>query len=301
MALETVPLSAILGIGGSTLAGTTCGRGLLGPYRLLDRVGIGAYAAVYRARHELMGVERAVKVLRPRPSDGRGQRERFLHEARIAARLRHPDVVSVHDCGIAADGTPYIVMEYVAGRSLADLLRDGMPPPGETLRVARRVAAALDHAHALGVVHRDVKPANVLLGDDGAVQLTDFGIAQAGREFEWWAPWAGLGTPAYMAPEQRLGQRAGVHTDVYALAVVLYEMLTGQIPDEDGGPSPRAINPYLPAAVDRAVSHGLAQDPARRPPSAGQLVAALDAALCGPASVTRLPRRLRFRFGRGAG
>lgn len=299
MALETVSLSAILGIGGSP-----SGRGQLGPYRLLDTVGAGAYAAVYRARHELMGVERAVKVLRPRPSDGRGQRERFLHEARIVARLRHPNVVGVHDCGIAGDGTPYIVMEYVAGCSLADRLREGVPPPAETLRVARRVAAALDHAHALGVVHRDVKPANVLLGDDGAVRLTDFGIAQAGREFEWWAPWAGLGTPAYMAPEQRLGQRAGAHTDVYALAVVLYEMLTGRTPHGDGAPSARAINPYLPPEVDGVLARGLAHDPARRPSSASELVAALDAALCEnrPAPrPARALRRLRFRFGRGAG
>src|SRR5262249_32885227 len=156
--------------------------------------------------------------------------------------------VAVHDCGIAPDGTPYIVMELVAGHSLADRLRDGVPPPAETLRVARHVAAALDHAHGLAVVHRDVKPANVLLGDDGAARLADFGIAQAGGEPAGPEPWAGLGTPAYMAPEQRLGLRATPRTDVYALAVVVHEMLTGCTP---------GARSYLPAPVEDVLAAGL--------------------------------------------
>jgi serine/threonine-protein kinase len=243
-------------------------------------VGAGAYASVYRARHEVMDVERAIKVLRPRAA---GQRDQLLREARVAARLRHPNVVGVLDCGAAQDGTPYIVMEYVAGRSLADRLRDGVPPPAETLHVAERVAAALDHAHGLGIVHRDVKPANVLLGDDGTVRLTDFGIAQAGAEPDGGEPWAGLGTPAYMAPEQRLGHRAGAQTDVYALAVVVYEMLTGRTPRVDREPGAAApassVNPYVPAAVDAVLATGLARRPDRRPASAGRLVRALALAL----------------------
>jgi eukaryotic-like serine/threonine-protein kinase len=274
MALHTVSLSAIEGIGGRRAASP-----LLGPYRLLDRVGAGAYAAVYRARHEVMDVERAIKMLRPRAA---GQRDQLLREARVAARLRHPNVVGVLDCGVAPDGTPYIVMEYVAGRSLADRLRDGVPPPGETLHVAERVAAALDHAHGLAIVHRDVKPANVLLGDDGTVRLTDFGIAQADAEPDGCEPWAGAGTPAYMAPEQRLGHRAGAHTDVYALAVVVYEMLTGRTPrtDRDRALAPASsVNPYVPAAVDAVLASGLAPRPDRRPASAGRLVSVLAIAL----------------------
>jgi serine/threonine-protein kinase len=298
MALQTVSLSAIEGIGGGQASA------LLGPYRLLDRVGAGAYAAVYRARHEVMDVERAIKVLRPRAA---GQPDQLLREARVAARLRHPNVVGVLDCGVAPDGTPYIVMEYVAGRSLAERLRDGVPPPAETLRVAERVAAALDHAHGLAVVHRDVKPANVLLGDDGTVRLTDFGIAQAGAEPDGCEPWAGLGTPAYMAPEQRLGQRAGAHTDVYALAVVVYEMLTGRTPREAGGRGPAApvppassVNPYLPAAVDGVLATGLAREPGRRPASAGRLVSAVALALgVAPAPTPpRSPRALSRLLGR---
>ncbi|HEY4025121.1 MAG TPA: serine/threonine-protein kinase, partial [Candidatus Dormibacteraeota bacterium] len=217
------------------------------------------------------------------------RRDQLLREARVAARLRHRNVVAVHDCGIATDGTPYIVMEYVVGPSLAERLRRGVPAPAETLHVAEQLAAALDHAHALAVVHRDVKPANVLLGDDGVVRLGDFGIAQAGLEPESGELWAGLGTPAYMAPEQALGQRCGARTDVYGLAAVLYEMLTGRTPHGEGGvassglpgaaPAPRAVNPYLPVAVDAVLARGLARDPARRPASAGRLVAALAAAV----------------------
>jgi serine/threonine-protein kinase len=277
MALETVRLSAIVGIGG----------GLLGQYRLLDRVGAGAFAAVYRARHVVMGIERAVKVLDP-AAEAPEECEQFLREARVAARLRHPDVVAVYDCGISDGGTPYIVMEYVAGRSLAARLERGVPPAAETLHVAGCVGAALDHAHGLAVVHRDVKPGNVLLGDDGAVKLGDFGIAQAALEPGGLDPWAGVGTPSYMAPEQRLGRCAGPRTDVYGLAAVLYEMLTGRAPNDEhspdrsaGTPAPSAVNPYLPPAVDPVLARGLARDPAARPPSAGQLVSALADALAG--------------------
>jgi eukaryotic-like serine/threonine-protein kinase len=298
MAIEMVRLSAILDIGGDA-RGTAATGWLLGPYRLLDRLGAGAYAAVYRAIHELMGVERAVKVLRPRAAEGETQRIQFLREARVAARLRHRNVVTVHDCGIAADGTPYIAMEYVAGRSLAARLEEGSPPAAETLAVAGQIADALDHAHGMGVVHRDVKPGNVILGDDGVVRLVDFGIAQAGREpGEPGEPWAGLGTPAYMAPEQRLGRRAGSHTDVYSLAVVLHEMLTGHA---------RAIDPGLPAAVAEVLARGLAAEPARRPAGAGVLVSALAVALgatppsAGPRRRFGPLRRLRSGPGRGAG
>jgi serine/threonine-protein kinase len=278
MTLEQVRLSAIVDIGAEATVG-----GRLGPYRLLERVGTGAYAAVYRGRHDVMGVERAIKVPRPPASAWPEHRERFLREARVAARLRHPNVVGVHDCATAPDGTPYIVMELVAGRSLAERLEAGLPAPTEMLWVAGQVARALDHAHAAGVVHRDVKPANVLLADDGTVRLGDFGIAHLGPEPEPGEAWAGAGTPAYMAPEQRLGRRdvLGPHTDVYGLAAVVYEMLTGRPPGGEPGvvAAPCAVNPYLPPAVDPVLTGGLAGDPGRRPASAGALVADLAAAV----------------------
>ena len=287
MALDTVPLAAMTAIGGDGFLG-----GRLGPYRLLEAIAAGAYATVYRVIHEVMGVERAVKILRPPAARSPVQQDRFLREARIAARLRHPNVVSVFDCASAPDGTPYLVMEYVAGRSLAERLREGVPPAFETLRIAREVAAALDYAHGCGVVHRDVKPANVLLGDDGSVRLADFGIACLGSARDEGRTCAGLGTPGYMAPEQRLGQAAdqGARTDVYGLAVVLFEMLTGRTPFGHGKagtvnsrtdpiPPPRSVNPYLPEAVDRSLASGLARDPGRRPATASALVAELAAAL----------------------
>jgi serine/threonine-protein kinase len=266
MAHDNVPLSAMEGIAGERPARR------LGPYRLLEKVGAGAHASVYRARHEVMEVDRAIKVLRPRATPGQ-----LLNEARVAARLRHPNVVSVLDCGVAADGTPYIVMEFVAGRSLAERLSEGPPPPAEALHVAERIAAAPDHAHGLGVVHRDVKPANVLLGDDGIVRLTDFGIAQAGAEPDGRPPRPGMGTPAYMAPEQRLGLRATAQADVYALAAVAYEMLAGRAPY--GSAPASSLNPSLPAAVDDVLARALASLPERRPASAGALVTALRAGL----------------------
>lgn len=290
MALDAIPLAAVTSIGLSGLPG-----GRLGHYRLLERIGAGAYAAVYRAVHEVMGVERAVKVLRPQAASWPGQQAQFLREARVAARLRHPNVVAVYDCGTAANGTPYLVMEYVGGRSLAQRLREGVPPAAETLHIASQLAAALDYAHSLGVVHRDVKPANVLLSTDGRVGLGDFGIARLGTEPDGDEPGAGLGTPAYMAPEQYRAQPGGQgpQTDVYALAVVLYEMLTGRTPYGAGAsgasgperhpPPPSAVNPYLPEAVDGSLAGGLARDPCRRPSSAGALVARLAAALGEPA------------------
>ena len=293
MALDTVPLAAMTSIGGDGLLG-----GRLGSYRLLEAVAAGAYATVYRVVHEVMGVERAVKVLRTPAARSPEQQDRFLREARLAARLRHPNVVSVFDCASAPDGTPYLVMEYVAGRSLAQRLRQGVPPASETLRIAGQVAAALDYAHSCGVVHRDVKPANVLLGDDGSVRLADFGIACLGSDGDRGQPYPGLGTPDYMAPEQRLAQTAGqgARTDVYGLAIVLFEMLTGRTPLGDGTagaansltdpiPPPRSVNPYLPEAVDRSLASGLARDPGRRPATASALVGELAAALGDPPSL----------------
>ena|SRR5215472_12571487 len=290
MALDSVPLAAMTAIGSNGLLG-----GRLGSYRLLEAVAAGAYATVYRVIHEVMGVERAVKVLRPPAARSPEQQDRFLREARVAARLRHPNVVSVFDCASAPDGTPYLVMEYVVGCSLAERLRQGVPPASETLRIAGQVAAALDYAHSCGVVHRDVKPANVLLGDDGNVRLADFGIACLGSDGDGGSPYAGLGTPDYMAPEQRLEQAAsqGARTDVYGLAAVLFEMLTGRTPFGQGAagaansvtdpiPPPSSVNPYLPEAVDRSLAGGLARDPGRRPATASALVADLATALCGP-------------------
>jgi serine/threonine-protein kinase len=314
MAVQTIRLAAIGDMGLRTVVGTgAAGPGSagaagaapsgsasldgrrLGGYRVGEPVGAGAHATVHRARHELMGVERAIKVLRPSAAGCPEQREQFMREARIAATIRHPNLVSVFDCGVDPDGTAYIVMEYVAGRTLASRLRDGVPPAAESMRIARQVADALDHAHRHGVVHRDVKPANILLGDDGTARLGDFGIAHLEHEpaSRRGGPLVALGTPAYMSPEQCAGQhgRADACSDRYSLAVVLYEMLTGRTPYGQGRaalsghtgeappPPPRTVNPYLPEAVDRVLGRGLDRDPRRRHAGAGELVAELADAL----------------------
>ncbi len=286
------------------VAGDLAGR-RLGPYLLGERICAGAHAVVHVGRHQMMGVERAVKVLRRPVAVASVDRDRFVREAAIAAGLRHPNVVSLYDCGVETDGTAYLVMEYVPGRSLAQRLHEGVPPAPEVVDVARQVAAALDHAHRQGVVHRDVKPANVLLGQDGTVRLGDFGIALAGPDLEAPAdrreaedsPLA-QGTPAYMSPEQCAGRHPlDGRSDVYSLAVVLYEMLTGRTPYGHGSaaiaghldgrpPVARQVNPYLPEAVDRVLARGLALDPAQRYPTAGCLVGALASALGGAPAIS---------------
>jgi serine/threonine protein kinase len=309
MALQSIPLSAIVDIGTGVGAAAprtvaTAGGGAgrrLGPYLLLDRLGAGACATVYRARHELIGIDRAVKVLEPPAALVLDQRERFVREARLAATLRHPHVVTVIDCGVEPGGAAYIVMEYVAGPTLADRLGAGVPPAADTLRVAGQVAAALDHAHGAGIVHRDVKPANILLGGEAVARLGDFGIAWLERDPEPSAAAVLLGTPAYMSPEQCEGgtARLGPPSDVYSLAVVLYEMLTGRTPYGHGRPAldghlrqgrppaPSSVNPYLPPEVDAVLAAGMAREPDARPASAGRLVAQLAHALGGEGQAAR--------------
>lgn len=302
MAVDTISLAAILSITGCAPRAADLVGWRLGAYRLVERIGAGASAVVYRARHEVMGVDRAVKVMLPRVAHRTHERRRFVHEVRIAAAIRHPNVVSVHDCGVRGDGTAYLVMDYVCGRSLAERLREGVPAATETLAIAAQVAAALDHAHRLGVVHLDVKPANVLLGEDGVVRLGDFGTAR--RDGDLSEPGRLLGTPAYMSPEQCRGESQVDHrADVYSLAAVLFEMLTGRPPHGRGEdaiaqrlrgqqpPRPRALNPYLPETADAVLARGLAADCGVRPATAGELIAELAAALAvdAPIETTFLP------------
>ena len=299
MASDTLRLSAIVDISArcdprpaARYRPDLVGR-RLGTYLLAEKVGVGAYASVYRARHELMELDRAIKVLHRPASGWREQRARLAHEARVAASIDHPNVVAVHDCGIEPDGTAYLVMDFVAGRSLAVRLREGRPPLAEALRIGGQVAAALDHAHRDGIVHRDVKPANILLDRSGRARLSDFGIARIRSLAGLGEPGAGPGTPAYMSTEQCRGGIAALdaRTDVYSLAAVVYEMLTGRPPLGGGqhaverhlagdAPAPAsAVNPALPASVDVALAGGLEPDRRRRCPSAGLLLARLTEAL----------------------
>lgn len=259
-------------------------------FQLVGRVGGGGFGDVYLVRDQLLEREVCVKLLRqdaPGAGDPR-RRERLLREAQAAAQLKHPSIVTLYDvldCG----GPLALVMEHVEGGSLADrLARHGPLDPDEAVRIALRVASALEYAHERGIVHRDVKPANVMLGADGSVKLGDFGIARLpgkpGITGE-----VVVGTPSYMSPEQLRGLGADRRSDVYALGCVLHEMITGSPPFEASDlavlvtrilnePPPRlaATGRTLPAAVAGAVARALDKDPARRFDRAADLAAALE-------------------------
>jgi serine/threonine-protein kinase len=278
-----------------TLVGVTLfspGRRLHDRYVLVDRIGAGGMSEVWRATDELLGRQVAVKALAARPGTGlSGLPGTTWREARAMARLSHPNVTQIHDYGeVGGPGgevTAYLVMELVAGESLAARLQRGPLPYPEAVRVVRQVAAALVAAHRLGVVHRDIKPGNVMLTPDG-VKVHDFGIAAvAGRSDT--DPGRLAGTPTYAAPE-RLDPAAppAAASDIYSLGVLLYEVLAGRPPEvhgswadaaaaaaeRAGADAPRPEVPGLPAAVADLCQACRAPDPARRP-TAVEVVAAL--------------------------
>ncbi len=262
---------------------------LAGRYRVLERLGSGGMATVYLAEDERLGRRVAVKRLSAeRPEEDAA---RFEREARLGASLNHPNVVAVYDA-IASDDGVLIVMEYVEGRTLAAALAEGPLGPAAALEVLRPVAAALDQAHAQGVVHRDVKPANVLLGPGGTVKLADLGIATVTEGTQITRTDTVLGTPSYMAPEQLEGGRRGPAVDVYALAAVAYEALSGErarsgdTPLEIAHrvatePAPNLSDawPHAPPAVAALLRRAMGREPSERPRSAGALVEELATGL----------------------
>jgi hypothetical protein len=256
-------------------------RRLAGRYRLAERIGVGGMAEVWRGDDEVLARAVAVKLIDPGLLADPAFRGRFRAEARAAAALSHPHVVIVHDYG-EEDGTPYIVMELLDGETLADRLARGPLPPEEAAAVGAQTAAALAAAHEAGLVHRDVKPANIFITRDG-VKVLDFGVAVRGTT----GP--ALGTPAYLAPEQVARGPVTPATDMFALGVVLFEALAGTRPfDED---DPRTDPPPFPAGVPAAIAEPgarcLAADPAARP-AAAEVAAALGAVASppGPASAS---------------
>lgn len=263
-------------------------------YTLLAVLGTGGMATVWRARDEMLGREVAVKVLNPQFATDPGFLARFEREARHAAAVSHPRLVTVFDCGVER-GTPFIVMELVAGRTLRRVLDEtGVLPPEHAVAVAAAVCEGLEAAHAAGLVHRDITPANIVLNGD-EVKILDFGIARADGTRAATATGTVLGTAAYLSPEQASGRPAGPQSDLYSLGCVLFEMLAGRPPftadsavglayrqvHDDPGP-PSAWRPGLPAGLDRVTGLLLAKDPAARPPGAAAARASLLAALGPP-------------------
>ncbi len=267
-------------------------RVLDGRFRLLDEIGRGGMATVHRAQ-DLADGERIVAVKVPLPvfSSGVGSWSMFQREAETLSRLDHPGIARLV-ASVRRPRSSYLVTEYVAGRTLAQLLRErGAFPETEAIALARRLCAAVEHVHARGVVHYDIKPANVLVGDDGSVKLIDFGLAHEAvpSRFLLGRPPA-IASPDYMAPEQVRRQRGRQSVDVYALGAVLYQMLTGRppFPGDDpfvvasarllGDPeAPRAVNPRLSAQIEEIVLRALRRHPAERYASAAALRRDLEA------------------------
>jgi predicted Ser/Thr protein kinase len=201
-----------------------------GPHRLLNKIGEGGMGVVYKGYQESLGRYVAVKVLRSELASDRQFITRFRQEARAVARLNHANLLHVYDAGIV-NGIYYIAMDYVEGGSLRDLLRRGPLPIDQAVSIAAQVADALAYAHQQGLVHRDVKPANILLAEDQRPLLTDFGIARAvDASMRLTQTGSHMGTPEYMAPEQAQGDPVDHRADIYALGIVLYEMLAGKVP-----------------------------------------------------------------------
>jgi len=264
-------------------------RALGDDYELLNEIGSGGFGRVYRARD--LGLERevAIKVLHPQLTADPGVMERFRREAQLAARLRHPNIVSVYDIQSRA-GLQWYVMEFVPGANVAQLVKkEGPFPIQKTTRLLFEALSALEHAHALGLVHRDIKPENMLIEPDGRLRITDFGLALALRGERFAGATSRSGTPQFAAPEQLLGERVEQRADLYSLGVVAYFTLLGRPPFEgttpeailakqtvDALPSLREARPDVSREFEEVLRHTVVCDPSQRYPTAGALRQALE-------------------------
>ncbi len=265
----------------------------LGQYQLVDQIGKGGMATVYKAYQPSLNRYVAIKVLPPYYLHEPGFVERFTREARAIAQLDHPNILPVYDFG-RQDDISYIVMKYVPAGTLHDKLDRAMSP-AQALEIIEQVAGALDNAHQQGILHRDIKPSNILIDERGWSYLSDFGLAKMVEgSVQLTGSGVGVGTPAYMSPEQGQGLPVDARTDIYALGVVLFEMLTGQVPYEaetpmavvikhitDPIPMPRQMNPNIPEPVERVLLKALAKNPEDRFARAGQMAVALRQAVEG--------------------
>src|SRR6201996_7312806 len=259
-----------------------------GRYRVLSRVGAGGMADVYLAQDEQLGRQVALKLLHRRFAEDPGFVERFRREAQAAASLQHPNVVSVFDRG-SVEGTYYIAMEYLQGRSLKALIREEAPlDPLRAIDITIQILKAARFAHRRGVIHRDLKPHNVIVDDSGHAKVTDFGIARAGAS-DMTETGSIMGTAQYLSPEQAQGRAVNAASDLYSVGVVLYEMLTGRVPfDADSAvsialkhvseapPPPSSINPNIPPELEQPVLWVLNKNASDRPADADQFITVLE-------------------------
>lgn len=259
----------------------------LGRFTITGPLGQGGMATVWRATDELLRRPVALKVLREALAGSPAARRRFLHEARSASLLDHPGVATVYDFG-AAEGLVYIAFALIEGETLSARAGREPIPVREAARIVSEAAGAIAHAHARGVIHRDVTGRNVMIARDGRVFVLDFGLALAAGQSRLTTAETALGTVTYMAPEVIAGRPADARSDLYGLGVVLYEALTGAFPYTSGRPEslffmvqsreprpPRELRPDIPAALERAVLTALARDPDARYPNAEAMAAEL--------------------------
>jgi serine/threonine protein kinase len=276
----------------ATLVGKTVGK-----YTLLELLGRGGMAEVYKARHPTLDRDVTVKVLHRHLADGEGFLARFEREAKAVAAMRHPHIVQIFDYEATEDAN-YMVMEFIDAGTLQDRVvalakEKKYLPVREVLSVLGQVAEALDYAHGRGILHRDVKPSNILLDSSGNAFLTDFGIARILSSTQFTVTGVMVGTPAYMSPEQGAGGELTTASDIYALGVILYELLAGKVPFSsettplaiihkhinEPPPNLRALRPDLPTAAEAVVLKALAKNPQDRYRTAGDLIRALEKAL----------------------
>ena len=270
-------------------------------YRLLSRLGTGGMAEVWAAEDSQLGRQVALKLLHSRLAADQDFVERFRREASAAAGLQHPNVVSVYDRG-ESQGNYYIAMEYLRGPSLKDLVRRGPLEPRYAVELVVQVLRAARFAHRHGVVHRDLKPHNVMLDSEGRVKVTDFGIARAGAS-DMTETGSIMGTAQYLSPEQAQGHAVTASSDLYSIGVMLFELLTGRVPFDgespvtialrhvsEPPPAPSQLNPAVPPALDAVVLRALAKDPRERFADADEFIAALTSAAAAPHDATQVTR-----------
>jgi len=261
-------------------------------YEVIERVGAGGMAIVYKAHDSLLNRKVAVKVLRQQYTNDNDFIRRFRREAQAAASLSHPNIVSIYDVG-QDDDVYYIVMEYIEGSTLDDKIKEKAPLQiEEAVHIASQICDALDHAHQNEIIHRDIKPHNILIGKNGRIKVTDFGIARATASTDITQTGAVMGSVHYFSPEHAKGVSQGAKSDLYSLGIVLYQMLTGKLPFIGESPisvalkhlqekveEPRKVNPLIPQSVENIILKAVRKDPEERYISAKEMLEDLDSSL----------------------
>ncbi|MBN1223106.1 MAG: protein kinase, partial [Candidatus Aminicenantes bacterium] len=286
------------------------GRGSLfaGRYEVIEEIGRGGMGAVFRVVDKKINEEVALKVLKPEISSDGQTIERFKNELKLARKITHKNVCRMYDLN-EAEGVPYITMEFVAGEDLKSLIgRAGRLSIEKAVSIARQICEGLIEAHNLGVVHRDLKPQNIMIDRKGNARIMDFGIARTIGASELTEAGAVIGTPHYISPEQVEGKAPDQRTDIYALGVILYEMVTGQLPFQaesalslalkhlqESPRSPRELNPTVPESLSRLIIKCLEKDREQRYQSAGDLLSALSKIQIEIGAAERLGSETRYK------